>query len=344
MGRLRHVSGWEPGLRRVRRGKGFSYEDAEGRRVGDEQTLARIRSLAIPPAWTDVWICADAHGHLQATGTDARGRKQYRYHPTFRAACEAAKFEALVQIGRALPKVREAVDRDLRKTSLGRERVLAAVVRTIELTGIRIGSEAYTRDNGSFGATTLRVRHARFEGVSVRLRFRGKSGIVRSVSIDDPRVVRVLKHASGLPGETLFAWVDAAGRTHRVRAGDVNRYLREAAGCRLTAKDLRTWTATVHLAEALSIAEQAVLGASLKEVARTLGHTPAVCRKSYIHPAVIECHKAGSLRAMMRRPRAVVTGLRPAEVAVLSLLTQWPAHPLNKGPSDSARPRPRHAA
>mgnify|MGYP000928125164 CR=1 FL=1 len=338
MGRLRHVTGREPGLRRARQGKGFCYYDARGGRVFDAETLARIKSLAIPPAWSDVWICADPHGHLQATGTDARGRKQYRYHPVFRAGCEAAKFEALARVGQALPRVREAVDRDLRKTSLARERVLAAVVRTIELTGIRVGSEAYTRENGSFGATTLRPRHARFDGVEVHLRFRGKSGVVRSVSIDDPRVVRVLKHASGLPGETLFAWFDAERRAHRIRASDVNRYLRDAAGCRVSAKDLRTWTATVHLAEALSTAENARLGTSLKTVAMTLGHTPAVCRRSYIHPAVIEGHKAGTLRASMRRPRAVVAGLRPAEVAVLRLLSQYTP------PAAAARSRARRAA
>ncbi len=320
MAHLRHVCCDAPGLKRRRRGKGFVYVDHRGVQVRDEAILQRIRSLAIPPAWNDVWICADPWGHLQATGIDARGRKQYRYHPRFRELCEAQKFDALAEVGRALPKVREAVDRDLRSTALSRERVLAAIVRTIELTGIRVGSESYVKQNNSFGVTTLRVRHAHFEGLRVALRFRGKSGVRRTVAIDDPRVVRVLRRSSGLPGETLFAWVDSRGRSHRVQATDVNRYLRRAAGHRITAKDLRTWTATVHLADELSAEQGAALGACITVVARTLGNTAAVCRRSYIHPAVIEAHKEGTLAAIMRRPRSVVPGLRPVEVAVLRLL------------------------
>jgi DNA topoisomerase I len=320
MTRLRHVSGDEPGLGRLRRGKGFSYVDAKGRAVTDPDVIMRIRSLAIPPAWTGVWICADPRGHLQATGIDSRGRKQYLYHRRFRELCEEAKFEALEQIGRALPRIREAVDRDLASVKLSRDRVLAAVVRTIELTGIRVGSEEYARENGSFGATTLRVRHARFEGMRVELRFRGKSGILRRVAIYDARVIRVLRRSSGLPGETLFAWLDDQGRAHRVRASDINAYLGRAAGIRFTAKDLRTWTATVHLAEELAIEKEARLREALAVVARTLGHTPAVCRKSYVHPAVLDAHREGALVALMRRPRSVIPGLTPGEVAVLRLL------------------------
>lgn len=317
---LRHVANDEPGLRRIRRGKGFSYVDARGRTITDPAVIARIRAIVIPPAWTDVWICSDDRGHLQATGVDARGRKQYLYHRRFRALCEEAKFEALEKIGRALPSIREAVDRDLSSTKLSRARVLAAVVKTIELTGIRVGSEEYAKANGSYGATTLRVRHARFAGLRVELKFRGKSGVARRVSIEDARVVRVLRRSSGLPGETLFAWVDDEGRPHRVRASDINRYLKDAAGVRFTAKDLRTWTATVRLAEELSDEAAPTLRDSLAVVARTLGHTPTVCRNSYVHPAVLDAHEEGSLVATMRRPRAVVPGLSPAEAAVLRLL------------------------
>ncbi len=318
--RLRHVSGDEPGLRRIRRGRGFVYTDAEGRAVTDPAVIARARALAIPPAWRGVWICADPRGHLQATGIDARGRKQYLYHRRFRELCEEAKFEALEHIGRALPSVREAVDRDLASVKLSRARVLAAVVRTIELTGIRVGSEEYARENGSFGATTLRTRHARFAGMRVELRFRGKSGVLRQVAIHDARVVRVLRRSTGLPGETLFAWLDDRGRAHRVRASDINAYLARAAGVRFTAKDLRTWMATVHLAEELAAEKEGRLRECLAAVARTLGHTPAVCRRSYVHPAVLDAHREGTLVRVMRRPRSVVRGLTPSEVAVLQLL------------------------
>lgn len=310
--RLRYVEDGAPGLARKRHGKVFRYVDAEGRPVRDAATLARIRALAIPPAWTDVWICASPRGHLQATGRDARGRKQYRYHAEFRAIRDAAKFDAMLSVGRALPKLRETVERHLSERSLSRRRVLAAIVRMLDRTGMRIGNEEYAQQNGSFGLTTLRKRHAKLSPRSAVLSYRGKSGIHRKVKVDDPRVVRLLHRCHDLPCETLFSWVDDEGGHHRVRSGDVNAYLRAASGIAMTAKCLRTWIATVRMTEELLTAGD---GAALKEplgrVAAELGHTPTICRNSYIHPEIIEHHQKGGLTV------ALASVTLPAERAAI---------------------------
>lgn len=317
---LRYVDDTAPGLGRARHGRAFRYVDAEGRPVRDPATLRRIRALAIPPAWTDVWICRDARGHLQATGRDARGRKQYRYHAAFRAMREAAKFESLVAVGRALPRLRATIDRHLADRRLSRQRVLAAAARLLDATGMRVGNEEYARTNGTFGLTTLRTRHAKVQSGRVVLRYKGKAGVKRTVSIDDPRLVRLLRRCHGLPCETLFAWVDDGGRLRPIRAGDLNAYLRQAAGADITAKCLRTWVATVRMAEELLAAgEGAPLREALERVARDLGHTPAICRKSYVHPEIIERHRDGTL-ARHVAPGATASSREAIERAVLALL------------------------
>lgn len=317
---LRYVDDTAPGLRRLRHRRSFRYVDAAGRPVRDPATLRRIRALAIPPAWTDVWICRDPRGHLQATGRDARGRKQYRYHAAFRAMREAAKFESLLEVGRALPRLRATIDRHLADHRLSRRRVLAAAARLLDATGMRVGNEEYARQNGTFGVTTLRSRHARLQSGRVVLHYKGKAGVKRTVSIDDPRLVRLLRRCHGLPCETLFAWVDDGGRLRPIRAGDLNAYLRQAAGANITAKCLRTWVATVRMAEELLTAgEGAPLREALERVARDLGHTPTICRKSYVHPEIIERHRDGTLAQHLTGAGAP-SGREAVERAVLALL------------------------
>ncbi|WP_084267122.1 DNA topoisomerase IB [Azohydromonas lata] len=292
---LRWVSDTQPGLRRERRGDAFVYLDARGRELTDEKRLAQIRQLAIPPAYTDVWICAQANGHLQATGRDARGRKQYRYHPDFRAHREDHKFERLLEFGQALPRIRRRVAEDLQASTRGgpsRTLVLATLVRLLDSTVLRVGNDEYARDNRSYGLTTLRRRHAGLTGSKLKLRFRGKHGVQHEVALDDPQVARVVRRCQQLPGQELFHYVGEDGQTHAVGSGEVNDYLEAAAGERFTAKDFRTWHGSVR---ALSLLRQACLqceGAPklapvIAEVARHLGNTPAVCRKAYVHPAVL---------------------------------------------------------
>jgi DNA topoisomerase-1 len=318
---LRYVDDRDPGLRRLRHGRSFRYVDAAGRPVRDPATLRRIRALAIPPAWTDVWICRDPRGHLQATGRDARGRKQYRYHAGFRAVREAAKFASLVEVGRALPRLRAAIDRHLSDHRLSRRRVLAAAARLLEATGMRVGNEEYARQNRTYGVTTLRARHAHVESGRVVLRYKGKAGIRRSVAIDDPRLVRVLRRCHGLRCELLFAWIDDDGRLHPIHAADLNAYLRSASGADITAKCLRTWIATVRMAEELLAAgEGAPLREALERVARDLGHTPAICRKSYVHPEIIERHRDGTLTRHLAGVPGTRSGREALERAVLALL------------------------
>ncbi len=321
----------EPGLRRRRAGRGFAYYDGE-RALRDAPTLARIRALAIPPAWTDVWICADPDGHLQATGRDARGRKQYRYHPRYREHCELAKFEHLAVFGRALPKVRNRVTLDLGRRGLERERVVATVVQLLESTLIRVGNEEYAQTNNSFGLTTLRRRHARLDKGGVRLRFRGKSGLEHEVAVTDPRLRRIIRQCQDLPGQLLFQYTDETG-VHPISSHDVNEYLREATAMDITAKEFRTWTATV--AAATDLAERPVpesqreaqreITAAVKAVSKQLGNTPAVCRRSYVHPLVIESYRTGALPDLWRRPAPRVAGLMLEERKLLGLLEPLPA-------------------
>ncbi len=304
-----------PGIRRVRRGRGFVYTRADGENVTDDATLSRIRSLAIPPAWTDVWISPQPRGHLQATGRDAKGRKQFRYHPRWTALRDENKYSRLIGFCAVLPRIRRRVARDLKRPGLDREKVLATIVRLMETTFIRVGNEEYARQNGSFGLTTLRSRHAKVRGSTVRLKFMGKSGKEVDAEVTDRRVARVIRQLQELPGQELFEWVDDDGERHSISSQDVNDYLRETAGEDYTAKDFRTWAGTVLAASALrgmkgfeseTDAKRNVI-AAIDRVARRLGNTRAVCRRSYVHPAVFDAYMEGSLDRPLEkllRPRA----------------------------------------
>jgi DNA topoisomerase-1 len=303
--RLRFSSDAQPGIRRRRAGRGFRYAAGDGSRVRDSQTLARIRALAVPPAWTDVWICADPAGHLQATGRDARGRKQYRYHEAYRRRRERAKFDRLVEFGRALPRIRRRVDTDLAQPGLPRTKVLAAITRLLELSLIRVGNEEYARLNRSFGLTTLRGRHVRVDGQSLRFRFPGKSGRVVEVGLSDRRLARVISRCQELPGQDLFQYLGDDDKAHSIASEDVNDYLRDVARCDVTAKTFRTWAATALAWRALrsvagldsrQFARRHVV-AAMRDVAGRLGNTPAVVRKSYVHPSVLDAFLDGSLDA-----------------------------------------------
>jgi DNA topoisomerase IB len=313
------------GLRRRRCGTGFAYLDGRGRRVG-ATTVARIRALAIPPAWTDVWICADPRGHLQACGRDARGRKQYRYHPAWRARRDRDKFGRLEPFGTRLPALRRRLRRDLALPGLPREKVLAVVVSLLGHTLVRIGNDEYARQNDSFGLTTLRDRHLAFVRQGrARLRFRGKSGKRHEVAVDDRRLVRLLRRCRQLPGQSLFQYLDDDGRHQPVDSGMVNGYLHDAVGDGFTAKDFRTWGGTVLAVAALlreagdAPAEAAAVGA-VKQVAAALGNSAAVCRASYIHPAVFEDWRRGD--RIRRAPPALAGQPRKLEKFVLRLLRQ----------------------
>jgi DNA topoisomerase I len=309
---LRYTSDIEPGIRRRRAGRGFIYKLPDGRRVKDAETLIRIRSLAVPPAYRDVWICLHANGHLQATGRDARGRKQYRYHPKWRSHRDETKFDRMLEFGRVLPRIRRRVARDLRKDGMPRERVLATIVRLLEATRIRVGNEEYARANGSFGLTTLRDRHVSRNGGTVNLVFRGKSGIEQRVPITDKSIARLVLRCQDIPGQELFQWIDDDGERRRIDSSDVNDYLREASGGDFTAKDFRTWHATVDALQLLckrcaagSPAVKKHVAEVIAEVALRLGNTPAICRKCYIHPEVISAYLDGGL--------AGLGALKPAE-------------------------------
>jgi DNA topoisomerase-1 len=326
---LRYSSDSEPGIVRLRRGRGFSYRRADGRAV-DRAALARIRSLVIPPAWTSVWIAADARAHLQATGRDARGRKQYRYHPRWSQVRDAAKFDHLRAFARALPAVRDRVAADLRSRPLSRAWVLATAVRLLERTVIRVGNEEYRRANGSYGLTTLRDRHAKFDGKTLTLQFVAKSGVRQVIQVDDPVLARRVRRCQELPGQILFQYLDEEGVQHSLGSGDVNDYIREAAGAPFTAKDFRTWEGTLTAARALDAevsrratseaARKRAVIAALDAVASRLGNTRAVCRKCYVHPCVADHFLAGrTLSAAGARLRGVA-GLDRDERALLALL------------------------
>jgi DNA topoisomerase-1 len=325
---LRYVRDDDPGISRRRAGSGFTYVDAEGRRVGDRHTLARIRSLVIPPAWRDVWICARADGHIQAVGRDARGRKQYRYHPDWRQQRDATKYERLVAFARRLPAIRRRVAADLRRTGMPREKVVALVVRLLETTSIRIGNPEYARANGSFGLTTLRNRHVDVSGARARFRFRGKAGKLHEIDVDDRALARLIRKCQELPGQELFTYVDDDGSARAIDSGDVNQYLRDAVGEDFSAKDFRTWAGTV--AAALSLGEKPgpesepaakrAIADSIKEVAAHLGNTATVCRKCYVHPLVLEAFARGVTIHSLPGARPLTRGLAPDERAVLALL------------------------
>ena len=314
---LTYVSDLDPGLTRRTARLGFNYRDSRGRSVGDEATLDRIAKLAIPPAWTDVWICADPRGHIQATGRDAKGRKQYRYHERWRQVRDEGKYDRLIAFGRALPRLRARVEQDLSLPGLPRDKVLAAVIRVMELTLIRVGNEEYARANKSFGLTTLRDRHARIGGEKAVFEFRGKSGKMHSTGFSDRRLARIVKACQDIPGQRLFQYLDDDGHRHAVESADVNAYLREVLGEDFSAKDFRTWAGTLSAARALASAPPAAkthVNLCVKAVAGLLGNTAAVCRKAYIHPRVIEAYETGALQL---KP---VSDARAFELSVLKFL------------------------
>jgi DNA topoisomerase-1 len=330
---LQYVTDARPGIRRRRTRSGFRYVDVAGQPVRDSEQLTRIRLLAIPPAWKDVWICPTARGHLQATGRDAKGRKQYRYHPQYRAVRDETKFDRMFAFSKVLPKIRERVERDLGRPDLPREKVLATVVRLLEKSLIRVGSDAYARANRSFGLTTLRRRHVAVSGSRLTFEFRGKSGVLHAVGVTDRRVAAIVQHCQTLPGQELFQYLDGNGRRQKVDSGDINQYLRDITGQEFTAKDFRTWAGTMYAATALRemgpaatlTQRRANVTAAVDLVAERLGNTRTVCRKYYVHPRVIEAYEQGIVASMpppastKRRPRRRGQ-LRRDEIAVLSLL------------------------
>jgi DNA topoisomerase-1 len=326
---LRYVSDAQPGIRRVRSGRGFRYLSPDGRPLRDAAVLARIRALAIPPAWTAVWICPHPEGHVQATGRDARGRKQYRYHGSWGAIRNETKFERMLEFGLALPRVRARVEADLARSGLPREKVLAVVVRLLERSLIRVGCEEYARANDAYGLATLCAGHVRISGARLHFAFRGKGGKRHRVIVDDRRAARIVKRCMELPGRELFQYVDAGGAAQRIDSGDVNDYLREIAAGEFTAKDFRTWGATLLAAMELAAeappdtqsARRRRVVETLRTVSERLGNTSAVCRKYYVNPLVLEAFEAGELRRELRLGRGGSTPtLERAEQALLSFL------------------------
>jgi DNA topoisomerase-1 len=330
---LRYVSDTAPGIRRKRAGKGFYYVHAEGQRVRDTETLAGIKSLVVPPAWTGVWICPNPKGHLQVTGRDARGRKQSRYHPRWREVRDETKYERMMIFGAALPMIRERVEQDLALPGLPRIKVLATIVRLMETTLIRIGNQEYARQNGSYGLTTLHNKHVDVDGSTMTFHFQGKSRVQHTVDITDRRLARIVQRCHDIPGYELFQYVDKDGTRHSVDSADVNEYLREISGQEFTAKDFRTWAGSVLACEMLwelekfeseTEAKKNVVKA-IKQVAARLGNTPSVCRKRYVHPVVLDCYMSGALLEGVKRRAAEQdeeepAALRRQEETLLKLL------------------------
>ncbi|MGE0387480.1 MAG: DNA topoisomerase IB [Gammaproteobacteria bacterium] len=330
---LNYVTDGVAGITRTRAGRGWIYRGANGARIRGAGTLARLAALAIPPAWTDVWICPDPRGHIQATARDARGRKQYRYHPSYRQERDRSKFQRMLEFSEALPALRERLERDLRAPDLSRRQVLATVATLLDRTLIRVGNDEYARDNRSFGLTTLRRRHVRVQGARVQFAFRGKSGVEHAITIEDPRLARVVQRCKDLPGHEIFQYLDATGRHQDVTSDDVNAYLRQCSGRDITAKDFRTWGGTMLAALELrrmgparsrSEADRNIVRA-IDAVAARLGNTRAVCRRYYVHPALFQAYHLG-LTAAHPRPAGrarrdhPAAALRRDEVAVLQFL------------------------
>lgn len=322
---LQYVDDCQPGIRRKKVGRKFSYFDAKGERITEPDEIKRLNALAVPPAYSDVWICADPQGHLQATGRDARGRKQYLYHPRWREVRDTDKYSHLAAFGNALPKLRKQLDAQIAQPGLAREKVLATVVMLLDITLIRIGNTQYAKENKSYGLTTLRSRHVDIKGSKIQFQFRGKSGVEHKVSVKDRRLARAVRRCHELPGQHLFQYLDEKGERHSISSCDVNAYLHSLTGADFTAKDFRTWAATVMaLAELRNLEWQPESSAKshvvavVKDVARHLGNTPAICRKCYIHPAVLEQFSLGEL-SKLPKPRAR-KGLRTEEVALVNFL------------------------
>jgi DNA topoisomerase-1 len=300
---LRYVSDEQPGYTRKRKGDDFEYFDTEGKRIRDETRLLRLKRLAVPPAYTDVWICPAPNGHIQATGRDARGRKQYRYHERWRETRDENKYARMVVFGKALPKIRRRVNRDLKRRGLPREKVLATVVQLLERTFIRIGNEEYAKENKSFGLTTMRSHHVEATATKLKFSFRGKSGIKHEVDVTDRRLAKIIRQLQDLPGQEVFQYVDEEGEKRKVTSEDVNEYLRDITGDDFTAKDFRTWAGTVLAAMALNAQDafenktqaKKNIKDAITAVAKILGNTPTVCRKCYVHPAVLETYLNGAM-------------------------------------------------
>ena len=334
---LTYVTDGVAGIRRQRAGKGWTFFSPDGTPIRDRTERERIKGLVIPPAWTSVWICPDPRGHIQATARDARGRKQYRYHPLYREARDKSKFRRMLEFSEALPEIRERVERDLRAQDLSRRQILATVVRLLDKTLIRVGNDEYARENRSFGLTTLRGRHVNVDGAMLRFSFRGKSGINHDVEITDRRLARIVQRCQDLPGQELFQYLDARGKRQTISSDDVNAYLRENTGRDLTAKDFRTWAGTMLAARQLSAipppktrreADRSI-NRALDAVADRLGNTRAVCRKYYVHPGLLRAFLLGRTVSLpsLAQPRQFRRGGRPAalrkdEVAVLQFLQE----------------------
>ena len=334
-GGLRYSRDGEKGFYRKQGDKSVEYHDVKGERVAGEATLERIRSLVIPPAWTDVWICGDERGHLQATGRDARGRKQYRYHPRWREMRDADKFDHLSEFAAALPRIRRQVRTDMALTGLPRRKVLALLVHLLERTCIRIGNERYAEENDSFGLTTMRNRHVKVSGARVEFQFRGKSGKFHRIAVDDPHLARTVRRCRDLPGQELFQYLDESGEVQAIGSSDVNDYLKEIAGCEISTKDFRTWAGSVYVASMLRRCERVGathVAAAVREASKQLGNTPAICRKSYVHPRVLDPATWRSREE--RRPKRAPRGLRAEEAAFLSII-----RPLNSASRRRRLPR-----
>jgi DNA topoisomerase I len=332
---LRYVSDEEPGIRRKKSGTGFTYLKPDGSKVADKATLDRIRSLAIPPAYTDVWICAKANGHIQATGRDAKGRKQYRYHLAFREVRESTKYEHMLEFAQGLPAIRKTIDEHMSLRGLPREKVLATVVHLLENTLIRVGNADYVKQNKSYGLTTLRDPHVKVEGGELRFQFKGKSGKTWKLKVKDRRIARIVKACQDLPGQDLFQYLDENGVQQSVTSADVNAYLKEITGRDITAKDFRTWAGTVLAALALKEFEEfdseakakKNIRAAIEKVSGRLGNTPSICRKCYVHPEVFSSYMDGELLLEVKEEietelREDLPSLKPEEAAVLTLLQE----------------------
>jgi DNA topoisomerase-1 len=353
LGGLRYSRDGEKGYVRKHGGHGFEYFDGKGHKLTDDAALERIKSLAIPPAWTHVWICGDERGHLQATGRDARGRKQYRYHPRWRELRDADKFEHLTEFARALPRIRRQVRLDMALTGLPRRKVLALIVQLLERTCIRIGNERYAEENDSFGLTTMRNRHVKVSGARIEFQFRGKSGKFHRIAIDDPQLARVIRRIRDLPGQELFQYLDDAGEVQSIGSSDVNEYLKEVGGyAEISTKDFRTWNGSVYVASVLRgrVRREERVGithvaAAVRAASQHLGNTPAICRKSYVHPRVLD---PKTWQAAERNARRPPRGLRAEEAAFLSIIrplreasrTQRPRRPSSSPSPRASQPSP----
>jgi DNA topoisomerase-1 len=335
--RLNYTEAGEPGLSRRRQGKRFDYFDAQGRKLRDAETLARIRALAIPPAWTKVWIARSPNAHIQATGRDAKGRKQYKYHPRFRALRDAAKYEHILRFGETLPRLRSRLRRDLARPHLDKEKVFAAVVELMQRTCVRVGNDEYAAANGSYGLTTLQDRHAKVRGAEVKFKFKGKSGKVHEVALSDKKLAAIVKRCRDAPGQRLFQYADEDGKYRPVTSTDVNEYLRACTGEQFSAKDFRTWAGTLLAVHVLGNSQpgptqkelKRQIKAALERVSEELGNTVAICRKSYVHPAAIDQYSAGALHAAFQRAaraarKQPLRGLKAPEAVTVHWLRSLP--------------------